>query len=156
MFEESFKMPFLIRWPGVVKPGTRPQELIQNIDYAPTFMDAAGLPVPDEVQGESLLPVFKGGAKDWRQSVYYAYYELGEHNVPQHFGVRTGTHKLFHIPETGEWQMFDLAKDPNEMKSVHDNPEYAAARAGLTKEYERLRKFYDAPTYEQFAPGRKK
>lgn len=148
MFEESFKMPFLIRWPGKVKPGSRPMEMIQNIDYAPTFMEAAGLKAPVGVQGRSILPVFEGKAEDWRTSVYYAYYEKGEHNVPQHFGVRTMTHKLFYLPGTNEWQMFDLEKDPNEMTSVHDHPEYLEVRRALATEFERLRTVYEAPPYE--------
>jgi len=148
MFEESFKMPFLIRWPGKVKPGSRPMEMIQNIDYAPTFMEAAGLKAPAEVQGRSIVPVLEGKAENWRKSIYYAYYEKGEHNVPQHFGVRTRNHKLFYLPGTDEWQMFDLEKDPNEMTSIHDHPEYAEIRRALTAEYERLRTVYDAPSYE--------
>ncbi|WP_372846494.1 sulfatase [Pontiella sp.] len=149
MFEESFKMPFLIRWPGVVKPGSRPQELIQNIDYAPTFVDVAGAELPADVQGVSLVPVLKGEAREWRKSVYYAYYEEGEHNVPQHFGVRTQTQKLIYFPATDEWNMFDLVKDPDEMVNVYGNPEYAAAREQLAAEYFRLREHYDAPAYGQ-------
>jgi N-acetylglucosamine-6-sulfatase len=156
MFEESFEMPFLIRWPGKVKPGSRPLELIQNIDYAPTFLEAAGLPVPAEIQGESLVSVFEGKTSGWRKSLYYAYYEdTGPHNVPQHFGVRTATQKLFYLPTTDEWQMFDLVKDPQEMTSVHDDPAYADARRELTAEYERLRKLYDAPSYEAHATKRR-
>jgi N-acetylglucosamine-6-sulfatase len=145
MFEESFKMPFAIRWPGVTKPGSRPKEMIQNIDYAPTFLEAAGVEIPDEIQGKSILPTLKGDAKDWRKSLYYSYYEKGEHNVPQHFGVRTETHKLFFLPETDEWQLFDLIKDPQELKSVHDNPAYAKVKEELTQEFNRLRKHYEAP-----------
>ena len=77
--------------------------------------------------------------------MYYAYYELGEHAVPQHFGVRTKCHKLIHIPETNEWNLFDLELDPNEMHSFHDDPDYKLVRESLTKEFHRLRKFYDAP-----------
>ncbi len=145
MFEESFRMPFLIRWPGVVKPGSRPAELIQNIDYAPTFLQAAGLEVPAEVQGRSLLPVFKGEAGNWRTSLYYAYYEFGEHAVPRHFGVRTRTHKLMFFPRTQEWNLFDLGRDPGEMKSVYDDLSYRQVRDTLVAEYHRLRKQYDAP-----------
>ncbi|MGB1261210.1 MAG: sulfatase/phosphatase domain-containing protein, partial [Akkermansiaceae bacterium] len=152
MFEESFKMPFLIRWPGVIKPGAKPTQMIQNIDYAPTFAAAAGLKFPAEVQGESMLPIFKGEVKNWRQSLYYAYYEIGEHAVPQHFGVRTHTHKLFYIPSTKEWQMFDLIKDPQEMVSVYGKPEYAEVQQKLSAEYNRLRKLYQAPSYEAHAP----
>ncbi|MEX0324286.1 MAG: sulfatase [Puniceicoccaceae bacterium] len=147
MFEESFKMPFLIRWPGVVNPGSRPQELIQNIDYAPTFAEIAGIRIPEDIQGHSLVPVLKNEAKDWRKSVYYAYYEEGEHAVPRHFGVRTHRHKLIYFPDTDEWNMFDLHKDPTEMINVYDNPEYLKIRSALTTEYLRLRDHYDAPPY---------
>jgi N-acetylglucosamine-6-sulfatase len=145
MFEESFRMPFLIRWPGVVKPGSKPPELIQNIDYAPTFLDIAGLDSPAEVQGRSLAPLLKGESPEWRNSLYYTYYELGEHAVPQHFGVRTRTHKLIYFPRSDEWNLFDLKRDPMEMKSVHDDPAYRRTRESLTAEFDRLRKHYDAP-----------
>ncbi len=145
MFEESFRMPFLIRWPGVIKPGSRPEQLIQNIDYAPTFMEIAGLEVPAEVQGRPLLPLFAGETAGWRTSLYYAYYELGEHAVPQHFGVRTMGHKLIYFPVSDEWNLFDLGKDPGEMVSVYGDPDYAEVREELTAEYHRLRKHYDAP-----------
>ncbi len=145
MFEESFRMPFLIRWPGVVKPGSKPKELIQNIDYAPTFLEVAGLDAPEEIQGRSLVPLLKGEAKDWRESLYYAYYELGEHAVPQHFGVRTQTHKLIYFPLSDEWNLFDLVRDPAEMKSVHDDPGYQNTRESLVAEFRRLRERYDAP-----------
>ncbi len=149
MFEESFKMPFVIRWPGVIAPGSRPRELIQNIDYAPTFVEIAGATTPPDVQGRSLVPVLKGNTGDWRKSVYYAYYEEGEHRVPRHFGVRTKSHKLIHFPRTDEWNMFDLVRDPNEMKNVYGNPEYASLRKTLTDEYHRLRKHYDVPDYKK-------
>jgi len=152
MFDESFKMPFLIRWPGVIKPGYRPLELIQNIDYAPTFAEIAGIEVPPEVQGRSIVPVLKGNAINWRKSLYYAYYEFGEHAVPQHFGIRTQNRKLIYFPASDEWNMFDLAKDPNEMVNVYDNPEYATIRKEMTAEYKRLRKYYDAPGYNEYTP----
>lgn len=145
IFEESLRMPFLIRWPKVVRPGLKPEELIQNIDYAPTFLEAAGLPVPEKIQGQSLLPILAGKTKDWRQSIYYAYYELGEHAVPRHFGVRTHTHKLVYFPGTDEWNLFDLMHDSQEMRSVHDAPDYRDIRKVLTAEFTRLRKQYDAP-----------
>ena len=147
MFEESFRMPFLVRWPGVVKPASRPKELIQNIDYAPTFLDAAGLKTPADVQGRSLMPLLKGEAKDWRKSLYYAYYELGEHAVPQHFGVRTQTHKLIYFPQTDQWNLFDLQHDPMEMRSVHAEPEYRQTRQQLAAEFSRLRQQFEAPRF---------
>jgi N-acetylglucosamine-6-sulfatase len=153
MFEESLAMPFLIRAPGVTPPGLRPQGMIQNIDYAPTFLALAGLPAPDSVQGRSFLPLLRGETPaDWREAIYYAYYELGEHNVPQHFGVRTATHKLFHIPATGEWQLFDLVQDPLERVDQSANPAYAAVRQDLEARYHRLREQYEAPPYAATAP----
>ena len=149
MFEESFRMPFLVRWPGVIAPGSKPEQLIQNIDYAPTFLDAAGLKTPTEVQGFSLLSLFKGQTKDWRKSLYYSYYEYGEHRVPQHFGVRTAYHKLIYFPKSDEWNLFDLQKDPNEMYSVHDATAYATKRVELTQEFHRLREQFDAPSIEK-------
>jgi len=147
MFEESFKMPFLIKWPGVIQPGSRPEALIQNIDYAPTFLDIAGIEIPDEVQGRSIVPILKDGTRKIRDAVYYAYYEVGEHNVPQHYGVRNDRYKLFYLPDYDEWQMFDLVDDPREMVSIHDNPEYAAVREHMHAEYDRLREKYDAPDH---------
>jgi arylsulfatase A-like enzyme len=145
MFEESFRMPFIIRWPGMVKPGSKPKSLIQNIDYAPTFLEMAGLEPPSEVQGRSFVPLLQGKSKGWRKSLYYSYYELGEHAVPQHFGVRTDTHKLMYFPKTNEWNLFDMNNDPNEMKSVYHDASYKKTRNRLTKEFHRLRTVFEAP-----------
>ncbi|XZE54326.1 sulfatase family protein [Planctomycetaceae bacterium SH139] len=147
MFEESFRMPFLARWPGVIQPGSRPEELIQNIDYAPTFLEIAQAEIPVEIQGRSLVPLFRGTSENWRGSLYYAYYELGEHAVPQHFGVRTKQHKLIYFPLTDEWNLFDLAIDPNEMRSVHAHPDYQEVRESLIAEFLRLREHYAAPPF---------
>ena len=145
-------MPFVIRWPGKLKPGSRPEALIQNIDYAPTFLDFAGLKAPAEVQGESMLPVLLDSSKKIHNSLYYAYYEIGEHAVPQHFGVRTETHKLFFLPATNEWQMFDLVNDPNEMTNVYNLPNYSETRNKLLGEFHRLRELYGAPEFMQSTP----
>jgi arylsulfatase A-like enzyme/lysophospholipase L1-like esterase len=150
MFEESLKMPFLIRWPGQIQPGTESRALIQNIDYAPTFLEVAGVPVPPEVQGRSLLPVLfnQGQAPaDWRDAIYYAYYEnAAVHQVAVHDGVRTDRYKAFFFPRTREWQLFDLDQDPQELQSLHDDPEYALILAGLQRRYVDLRKFYGVNT----------
>ncbi len=147
MFEESLKMPFLIRWPGVVPAGVQSTALIQNIDYAPTFLEAAGAPIPEAIQGRSLVPVFKNGARapsGWRDAIYYAYYEnAAVHEVPIHDGVRTQQHKLMFFPRGRQWQLFDLVKDPQEMRSVHGDPAYQPVLAGLQKRYRDLRRFYD-------------
>ena len=147
MFEESFRMPFLVRWPGVIAPGAKPEQLIQNIDYAPTFLEIAGLEIPAEVQGRSLMALFKGKAEGWRESLYYSYYEFGEHRVPQHFGVRTARHKLMYFPRSKEWNLFDLKTDPHEMKSVHAEREYLKVRRELTEEFHRLREHFGAPDF---------
>jgi N-acetylglucosamine-6-sulfatase len=149
MFEESLAMPFLIRWPGVVKPGVRSKSLIQNIDYAPTFLEAAGVEIPDDIQGRSLVPVLKnaGGAPaDWRKAIYYFYSGEATHHVAAHDGVRSDRYKLFHLAKTGEWQLFDLEKDPQEMKSVHDDPGYAPVLAEMKKLHQELRAQYKVPS----------
>ena len=143
MFEQSLAMPFLARWPGVVPPGTRNDAMIQNIDYAPTFLEAAGVPVPKTVQGKSLLPVLKGQAPaDWRKDIYYFYSGEPTHRVAAHDGIRSDTHKLMYFPKTKEWNLFDLAKDPDEMKSLHDDPAYAGVFEAMKKRYAELRASY--------------
>ncbi len=150
MFEESLKMPFLIRWPGVIKPGTNSTALIQNIDYGPTFLDVAGAEVPAEMQGRSMVPMLRNQGKpsaSWRDAIYYAYYEnAAVHNVPVHDGVRTERYKLMFYPRSREWNLFDLETDPQEMNSVHGDPEYADILAGMQKRYRDLRQFYDVNT----------
>jgi len=150
MFEESFRMPFLIRWPGKIEPGSRPVGLIQNIDYASTFLEMAKIDIPKgtKVQGRSFVPLMQGQDKGWRKSLYYTYYEYGEHRVPQHFGVRTDQHKLMYFPRTNEWNLFDLKADPTEMKSVYDEKGYEKIRKRLTTEFNRLRKYYEAPEFD--------
>ena len=145
IFEESLSMPFLIRWPGVVKPGTRSKALIQNIDYAPTFLEAAGVPVPPDIQGSSLIPVLKNDGQapaDWRKGIYYAYYGEATHRVAKHDGVRSDRYKLFYLPDTDEWQLFDLEKDPEELTSIHNNPESEGVLKDMRKLYQDLRTEY--------------
>ncbi len=150
MFEESLRMPFLIRWPGVVTAGARFPQLIQNIDYAPTFLKMAQLDVPDEMQGQSLTELFDADTAKlcgWRDAIYYAYYENDAvHNAPVQDGVRTDRYKLIFFPRTREWQLFDLKSDPQEMVSVHDDPVYAKVLAGMQKRYRDLREFYTVNT----------
>jgi N-acetylglucosamine-6-sulfatase len=148
MFEESLTMPFLIRWPGVVKPGIRPKALIQNIDYAPTFLEAAGLEIPADIQGHSLVPILKNEGRapaDWRDAIYYFYSGEDVHQVAAHDGVRTDRHKIFHLPRTDEWQLFDLVKDPHEQRSVHADPAYAEVFAQMKARYQELRGRYKVP-----------
>ena len=143
IFEESLRTPCLVRWPGVAKPGLVSKDIVSNLDFAPTFLEAAGVPVPAEVQGKSLVSVLKGQTPaDWRKSFYYHYYEYpGPHSVRKHYGVVTDRYKLvrFYEPDANYWELFDLQKDPKELTSVYDKPEYAATRAELETELTRLR-----------------
>jgi len=147
MFEESLKMPFLVRWPGHVKAGTRSEELIQNIDYAPTFLEVAGLDVPAEVQGTSLVPVLEQpSTAKWRDSVYYHYYEHGgEHQVPRHEGVRNDQYKLINFYSNDGFDLYDLKEDPSEMVDVSEQARYSDVLASMKEELTRLRKQYDLP-----------
>jgi len=149
MYRESLINAFLVRWPGVIKPGSTCDAMCQNLDYAPTMLDAAGVPVPKDMQGASLLPWLKGGRPaKWRKSIYYHYYEFpGAHSVRRHYGVRTDRYKLmyFYEPDMKEWELYDLQKDPKELKSVYDDPAYASVVKELTAELERLRREYKVP-----------
>ena len=157
MYEESLIMPFVIRWPGVIKPGSVNKELISNVDFAETFLDMAGCSsqAPADMQGESFVPLLRGETPaDWRQSFYYHYYEFpGPHNVAKHFGVRTKTHKLIKYYRVGEWELFDLKKDPSEMKSVYGDSAYAEITANLESEIKRLQRELDEPDPEKPVPG---
>ena len=144
MYKESFRTPLLARWPGVIKPGSTNADLVQNLDYAQTFLDIAGAPDPADMQGASIKPLMAGKAPaDWRKSLYYHYYEFpAVHSVRRHEGVATKTHKLIHYYDLDEWELYDLAKDPNEMKSQYANPACASVVADLKKELIRLKKLY--------------
>jgi arylsulfatase A-like enzyme/lysophospholipase L1-like esterase len=143
MFEESLAMPFLVRWPGVVEAGTRNSTMIQNIDYAPTFLEVAGVEIPSTIQGRSLVPVLSGKTPDdWRNAIYYFYSGEGTHAVAAHDGVRGERYKLVYFPGVKEWNLFDLENDPQEMKSVHNDPAYAGTLAEMKKVYEAKRREY--------------
>ena len=144
MYEESLRMPLIVRWPGVIKPGTANHHLVQNLDYAQTFLDVAGVAIPDDMQGRSLAPLFRGESPaDWRESIYYHYLEFpGAHSVRRHYGVRTRTHKLIRYYNIDEWELFDLSKDPDELMSVHGKEEYASVQKDLESEITRLQKLY--------------
>lgn len=150
MFEESLQMPFIIRWPGVVQPDSRSGAMIQNIDYAQTFLDIAGVEAPEEtaqMQGASFLPILKNGGQppeDWRDAIYYAYYENDAvHMVPKHDGVRTELYKAIYFPRTREWNLFDLDNDPHELTSLHDDDDYRTILEQLQQRYWQLREQYD-------------
>ncbi len=158
MYEESLKTPFLASWPGVIEEGSVSDSIVSNLDFAETFLDAAGVEVPDDMQGRSLVPIFKGETPDdWRTSFYYHYYEFpGAHSVARHYGVTDGRFKLIHYYQLGEWEMFDLKKDPNELSSVHGSADYADQQARLEAELERLREKYEVPEDTMVIPQRQK
>lgn len=150
MYEESLRMPFLIRWPGKVKPGTVSKGMILNVDFAPMMLAAAGVKVPDDMQGRSFLPLLTGQTpKDWRRSMYYRYYHPAHHNVAAHYGVRTDRYKLIYFNKLNQWELYDLQKDPIEMKNVYSDPGYQKIVEQLKKELERLRK--ELKDNDQFA-----
>ncbi|NUM54226.1 MAG: sulfatase [Candidatus Hydrogenedentes bacterium] len=146
MYRESLAMPLLVRWPGQVKPGTRVERLTQNIDYAPTFLEAAGLVPPADMHGRSLVPLLKGQTpSDWREAIYYHYYEVGEHNVPRHEGVSTERYKLIHYYDADQWELFDLDKDPGEMRSVYGDSAYAKVVSEMKQRLADLKRTYSIP-----------
>ncbi|MGB3121598.1 MAG: sulfatase/phosphatase domain-containing protein, partial [Verrucomicrobiales bacterium] len=147
MYEESLKVPLLVRWPGHIRPGSVNRDIVSNLDFAETFLDLAGVPVPSDMQGRSLVPIFQGNTPaDWRKSFYYHYYEFpGAHSVARHYGVTNGQAKLIHYYDAKEWELFDLKKDPQEMKSLYGQPEAAGMTQELKAELERLRAQYQLP-----------
>ena len=152
MYEESFRTPMMVRWPGVIEPGRRTELLTQNIDLAPTFLEIVGAQSPDRMQGESLVPILTASSDEevedigWRDALYYRYYESnGPHTVPKHQGVRTRRWKLIDFHEIGEVEMYDLENDPDEMRSIADDPEYASVRNRLESLLVELREEYDVP-----------
>jgi arylsulfatase A-like enzyme len=151
MYEPSVKMPFIVRWPGVTKPGTAQEAMAINPDFAPTFMAAAGLPVPAGMQGRSLIPLLKGERPaDWRTSWYYRYYhDPGDHNTRAHYGVRTTTQKLIYFWKKDQWEMYDLVKDPDELHNLYNDPAQKDAVARLKTELYRLKK--EVKDDDQFA-----
>ncbi len=153
MYEESFRTPFLVKWSGVVQPGSVNADLVQNIDFAETFLDMAGAPIPDDMQGKSLVPLMKGETpSDWRKSLYYHYYEYPKpHAVRPHEGVTTDRYKLIRfygedVPNGEEWELYDLKNDPHEMKSVYNVPEYKQRVQEMKKELQNLRAYYEVPS----------
>ncbi len=141
MYEESIRMPFLVRWPAAIAPRTRSGAIALNVDFAPTFLDAAGLPPSSDMQGRSLLPLLRGRTPaDWRTSMYYRYYhDPGDHNTRAHYGVRTVDHKLIYFWKKGQWELFDLKRDPHELHNLYGQPGQEALTATLKAELARLK-----------------
>jgi arylsulfatase A-like enzyme len=138
MYEEALRMPFLVRWPGRIKPLMRSKGMILNIDFAPMILDAAGAKPHPDMQGRSFVPLLAGKIpSDWRKSMYYRYYYSHFETEP-HYGVRTYKYKLIYFNRIDQWELYDLEKDPTEMNNVYDDPDYKNVVRRLKKELKRL------------------
>ena len=145
IYDESFKTPLLIRWPNTIRPGTTSDEIVQNLDFAQTFLDAAGIKAPQDMQGKSLMPLLKGKEHLWdRDAVYYHYYEYPSvHMVKRHYGIVTREYKLVHFYyDVDEWELYDRIKDPGEMHNVYADPQYREVVGDLKKKLTHLRRQY--------------
>jgi arylsulfatase A-like enzyme len=147
MYEESFRTPFLVRWPDVTPPGSVNQELVSNLDFAQTFLDISGVIPPTDMQGISLKPLLEGNVPgNWRKSLYYHYYEYpAVHSVRRHEGVATKKYKLIHFYDLDEWELYDLEKDSHEMQNRYNHPDYLSIVADLKQELIKLKKRYQVP-----------
>jgi arylsulfatase A-like enzyme len=144
MYEESFSTPLVMRYPKEIKPGTEVHKLVQNLDFAPTFLDYAEVDIPQDMQGKSFRKLVSGADIPWRDAVYYHFYEYPSiHMVKRHYGIRTDRYKLIHFYyDIDEWEMYDLEIDPHEMQSVYGEPAYSDIQDQLHKKLEKLREKY--------------
>ena len=144
MYEEAFRTPLLVRYPKEIKAGTKIDKLVQNIDFAPTILDYAKVEIPKDIQGESFRKLVNQETSEWRDAVYYTYYEHpSAHQIKRHYGIATERYKLIHFYyDIDEWEMYDLQQDPSEMKSIYNDTEYTEIQKELHKKLEELRRFY--------------
>jgi arylsulfatase A-like enzyme len=144
IYEESFRTPMVMRYPGVIKPGTVSTNFVMNLDIAPTLLDAAGVAIPKDEQGQSMLPLFKNKNAKGRDAIYYHYYENGEHSVSPHFGIRNQRYKLVRFyKRVNSWELYDLQKDPNEMHNLYEQKGYSKIIAEMKVELNQLIDKYD-------------
>jgi arylsulfatase A-like enzyme len=154
MYEQALRVPWMIRYPNHVKAGSVSKEWVVNIDNAPTALDLVGLPIPEDMQGKSLAPIWRGNSpSDWRTSMYYHYYEFAPpHWVLPHYGIRTNRYKLISYYTVNEWELFDLEKDPDEMENLFEwsgykvNPAYEPVVNDLVAQLTQLREQYKDTT----------
>ncbi|HLW19104.1 MAG TPA: sulfatase/phosphatase domain-containing protein, partial [Cyclobacteriaceae bacterium] len=155
MYEESFRTPMVMRYPGVIKPGTRFRHMVMNLDIAPTMLDAAGLPIPKDIQGESMLPLLMDKSAKGRDAIYYHYYENGEHAVSPHFGVQTDRYKLIRFYKRVEsWELYDLEKDPQEMNNLYGAKKHQKIQDGLHVKLQELVERYEDKDAENILASR--
>ena len=153
IYDESFKTPLLVRWPYKITPGSKENEMVQNLDFAPTLLEAANIPVPTDMQGESLMPLLTGEKEKWdRDAVYYQYYEYPSvHMVKRHYGIVTKEYKLIHFYyDVDEWELYDRLKDPQELNNVFNDPAYASVVKEMKTKLDELRvKYGDSSELDQ-------
>lgn len=144
IYEEALTVPLLIQYPKSVKAGSVSKQMVLNLDLAETILDYAGVEIPKDMQGRSLRPLLEEqNVKDWRESVYYRFYEYpGPNKVYPHYGVRTDRYKLIFFNTLDQWELYDLKSDPHEMNNIYDNPEHVSVVKGLKNELQRLRAKY--------------
>jgi arylsulfatase A-like enzyme len=141
MYEESLRMPFVIRWPGQIKAGTTNKDMVLNVDFAPMMLEAAGVKPPADMQGRSFLPLLRGQKpKSWRTSMYYRYYHPGHHNVAAHYGIRTDRYKLIYFNKLDQWELYDLKNDPIEIRNLYADPASVGLVTKLKTEMYRMKK----------------
>lgn len=144
MYEESFRTPLLIRYPKEIKAGTKIDKLVQNLDFAPTFLDYSGVAIPQDMQGLSFRKLVSGETSEWRDAVYYTYYEYPSiHMVKRHYGIATERYKLIHFYyDVDEWELYDLHSDPHEMHNLYNDPAYAEVQKDMHRRLDDLRANY--------------
>ena len=144
MYEESLRTPILMRYPKEIMRGTEINQLIQNLDFAPTFLDYAGIKIPKDIQGKSFRKIVNQTHSEWRDAIYYTYYEYPSvHMVKRHYGVRTDRYKLMHFYyDIDEWEMYDLEEDPSEMNNIYGDPEYDNIKEMMHKRLVEMRNKY--------------
>jgi arylsulfatase A-like enzyme len=147
MYEESFRTPLMMRLPSILKKG-KIDQLVQNIDFAPTFLDLAGVEIPEAIQGESLVPLLKGETENWRKAIYYHYYEYpGPHSVKRHYGIRTDRYKLIHFyNDINQWELYDLQEDPGEVNNLYGQKGYEEITQSLFNQLIQLQIQYNDTT----------
>jgi arylsulfatase A-like enzyme len=158
MYEESLRMPLVMRFPDEISAGSVNKDIVQNLDFAPTFLNLAGITLPEDMQGRSLRKLIQGRTPpDWRQSAYYHYFEYpAVHAVKRHYGIRTKRYKLMHFYyDIDAWELYDLEQDPNEMNNVYNQAAYASTIKELKVQLQELRQYYGDTDYKKFLPENK-
>ncbi len=153
VYDQSFKTPLLMRWPGVIAPNSTSNQMVQNLDFAQTILDAAQIELPNDMQGESLMPLLTGNDGEWtRDAVYYHYYEYPSiHMVKRHYAIVSREFKLIHFYyDIDEWELYDRSNDPHELNNVYSNPAYAEVVEEMKVRLAKLRtKYGDSELLDQ-------